>query len=159
MEEKGKPFYMKIDNRAANGHVIMEISEVKEDELPYQLHNKLNNNIVVRMLAFNKDVFPGEKTSFVWSDPNDEKKVAITILKDNEPIASFDVNPEEATYTNEIKVKEGEKETTLKVFIRIENDKRIITIDEEEDMFEREIKLSTVKVLFKELGLSLIMNH
>lgn len=62
---------MKIDNRAADGHVIIEISEVKESDLPYQLHNKLNESFVVRMLGFNKEVFPGEKADFVWSDPND----------------------------------------------------------------------------------------
>ena len=42
VEEKGNPVYMKIDNTAANGHVIMTISEVAECDLPYQFHNKLN---------------------------------------------------------------------------------------------------------------------
>ena len=83
VEEKGKPFYMKIDNRTANGHVIMQISEVKEADLPYQLHNKLNDNIVIRMMGFDRDVFPGQKTHFVWSDPNDFRNLNLTIIHNN----------------------------------------------------------------------------
>lgn len=74
---------MKLDNRAADGHVIMQISEVKEQDLPYQLQNKLNSEIAIRMMGFNRDVHPGEKTNFVWSDPNDEKRLSLTIIQNN----------------------------------------------------------------------------
>ena len=41
----------------------------------------------------------------------------------------------------------------------VEKDKRVVVIDEEEDIVEREVKLSTTKILLKDVGISIIMNH
>ena len=46
------------------------------------------------MIGFNRDIYPTEKTSFVWSDPNDERNLMLTIISEDEPVCSLKVCPD-----------------------------------------------------------------
>lgn len=56
------------------------------------------------MMGFDRDIHPGEKTSFVWSDPNDDKKLDLTIIQNNNPLYSIEVHPDEVTYVHELQI-------------------------------------------------------
>lgn len=56
------------------------------------------------MMGFDRDIHSGQKTSFVWSDPNDAKILNLTIIQNNNPICSVEVNPDEVTFHKEFQM-------------------------------------------------------